>query len=530
MLNHEFSKSESALKEELGARKLVEEALSRAKESLETRLKEQCQALDNLRLELKKQATELLQMRRRIGELTNSEIALKQELDQRLQTVAQFEKAQTEMEMRLQTSVRESETARSELQEATDARLEAEAEMEQERYTGLESATAKLRLAEDLYSSLREATSRVAAFSGRLLESNLTKEQQAVVEEMQVMGKLFLPQDHLSEFSPCAVEVADPGCSEFGLLKAVELSIEPFANEAEKVNIVIASLVQQDVPARVTGCEGRLRRVLAHFIDSSIQFTKVGSVIVSVTKESETQSQVVLKFSVKGGNHDLSEEAQRQLLKACSQTGKLGPANYTALELGLAAAKKLVEMMVGGFGIDLTPTSTCLWCQLTFPKLPAIFPSVPATAGLGNLRVLVIEENEIKRSILQAQIAASGMRHAGINNGVEALSLSRQQISSGDPFKVAIISTGLQDLNGLTMVKIFKGDPVLATTRLVILYDVAKPFSDEPYRKEQVFDFLTKPIRQSELFRLLNRIASESTANEAAAEPSLIGTQPGGRS
>jgi signal transduction histidine kinase len=179
-----------------------------------------------------------------------------------------------------------------------------------------------------------------------LFESKLTKEQHAVVEAMQEMGKLFPPQDHLSEFSQCGVELADPGCSEFGLLKVVELSIEPFANEAKKENIVIASLVHQDVPALVTGCEARLRRVLAHFIDSSVQFTKVGSVIVSVTKESETQSQLVLKFSVKGGNHDLSEESQRQLLKTCSQTGELGPGNYTALELGLAAAKKLVEMMV----------------------------------------------------------------------------------------------------------------------------------------------------------------------------------------
>jgi CheY-like chemotaxis protein len=360
---------------------------------------------------------------------------------------------------------------------------------------------------------------RIIEFSRRVLDAHLTKEQQAVVEEMQVMGKLFLPHDHLSGFSPCAVEVAEPGCSEFGLLKVVELSIEPFANEAKKENIVIASLVHQDVPALVTGCEGRLRRVLSHFIGSSIQFTKAGSVIVSVTKESETQSQLVLKFSVKGGNHDLSEESQRQLLKACSQTGELGRANYTALELGLAAAKKLVEMMAGGFGIDITTTNTTLWCQLTFPKSPAFFPSASTTAELGDFRVLVIEENEIKRSILQAQITASGRRNAGLNNGVEALSLLRQQISAGDPFRVAIISTGLQDLNGLTLVKIFKGDPVLATTRVVILYDVTEAFSNEPYRKEQVFDFLTKPIRQSELFTLLNRIASESTSNEPGAEP-----------
>jgi PAS domain S-box-containing protein len=527
-----LASTQAALAAQLEQRKQTDEALRKKSVELESRIQDRTRQIDQLasqlqkEVQLRQQAADVHKQAAETWRTTQQELEseVRKQASQLTRVQDQLHKESAECQqlavLNHEFSKRES-ALKEELQQVTDARLEAQAEMEQERYTGLESAKASLRLAEDLYSSLRETTSRIAAFSCRLFESNLTEEQHAVVEEMQEMGKLFLPQDHLSEFSQCGVELADPGCSEFGLLKVVELSMEPFTTEAKKENIVIASLVHQDVPALVIGSEPRLRRVLAHFIDSSIQFTKGGSVIVSVTKESETQSQVVLRFSVKGGDHELSEESQRQLLKTCSQTRELGPANYTALELGLAAAKKLVEMMVGGFGIDITTTSTTLWCQLTFAKLTALFPSPSVTAEPGSLRVLVIEENEIKRGILQAQITASGMRNAGTNNGVEALSLLRQQIFAGDPFNVAIISTGLQDLNGLTLVKIFKGDPVLATTRLVILYHAAEAFNDAPYRKEQVFDFLTKPIRQSELLGLLNRIVSESTSNGSLAEPGL---------
>ncbi|MGH2690238.1 MAG: response regulator, partial [Actinomycetota bacterium] len=110
--------------------------------------------------------------------------------------------------------------------------------------------------------------------------------------------------------------------------------------------------------------------------------------------------------------------------------------------------------------------------------------------------------NETNRRILLHQTSRWGMRAQAVGSAREGLAALRAE-AAGRPFDVAIIDKLMPQMDGMEVAETVSGDPVLATTRLVMLTSAGIPGEVERARRAGFAGYLTKPVRESQLHACL---------------------------
>ena len=146
---------------------------------------------------------------------------------------------------------------------------------------------------------------------------------------------------------------------------------------------------------------------------------------------------------------------------------------------------------------------------------PASAPPVTANP----LRVLLVEDEPVQRRVLSAQLKKAGHEAIEAGTGEEAIELARAKAPD-----VILLDVELPGIDGYTVCRTLKADPVLAATPIVFLSAHADVESRLAGLSHGAEDFLTKPIDPRELsvrLELLTRRHRRSAASdqEPAAPP-----------
>ena len=186
--------------------------------------------------------------------------------------------------------------------------------------------------------------------------------------------------------------------------------------------------------------------------------------------------------------------------------------------MGLAISKQLVELMGGEIGVQSEPgAGSTFWFALPLEKQPEGAHQLPSTprANLRDLRVLVVDDNETNRKILHEQVASWGMKSDAAEDGQRALEMLRGAAEAGDPYDLAILDMEMPRMDGVELARRIKGDPSIASTKLVMASSAGRGKEAEEAREAGVEAYLTKPVRQSRLFEAIAIVMG--TREEAAA-------------
>ncbi|HLE84057.1 MAG TPA: ATP-binding protein, partial [Thermoanaerobaculia bacterium] len=109
--------------------------------------------------------------------------------------------------------------------------------------------------------------------------------------------------------------------------------------------------------------------------------------------------------------------------------------------LGLATAYSIVRQHGGAIRVDSTPgagTAIELYLPASRRRLtPAGRPGPPRRAGSG--RVLVMDDQDPVRSVLESMLRHLGYETVGTRDGDEAIAVYRDALDRGEPFDVVIL-------------------------------------------------------------------------------------------
>ena len=134
---------------------------------------------------------------------------------------------------------------------------------------------------------------------------------------------------------------------------------------------------------------------------------------------------------------------------------------------------------------------------------------------MAGLRILVVDDNETNRFILEEQLAGWNIEAAIAASGVEGLGLLDDAHRREVPFDIVLLDYVMPGVNGEQFARMVRGDGRFADTRIILLTS-AMDLDPEVLTAAGINVSLTKPVLPSSLLDTLANVAGDRAETQAA--------------
>jgi len=296
---------------------------------------------------------------------------------------------------------------------------------------------------------------------------------------------------------------------DFDLRVMLDDFVEMMALKVQRKGLEFLCFVSPDVPSFLTGDPGRLRQVLVNLVGNAVKFTHAGEIEVRVTPVSESDGEIVVRFSVRDTGIGIPKEKQEDLFLEFTQVDVSTTRHYGGTGLGLAISKQLAEIMGGEIGVHSKEgNGSEFWFTASLEKKPDAKPLPLPPVEVNGVRILVIDDNATNREILLTQFRAWRMRPGEAPNGETGLRLLREAAEAGDPYRIAVLDMEMPGMDGEQLGTAIRATNAFSETRLVMMTSVGRRGDARRFQEIGFSAYMTKPVRRSELFHMLSVVLS----------------------
>jgi two-component system sensor histidine kinase/response regulator len=351
-----------------------------------------------------------------------------------------------------------------------------------------------------------------------LLDTELTPAQRDYAQTVQTSADSLLSLlNDILDFSKIEAGKLALEHVHFDLLETVEDAVGLLATRAQEKGLELAYLIHHDVPTRLVGDPSRLRQVLLNLLSNAIKFTERGEVFLEVLKLSETGDRINLRCTIHDTGIGMSEAVQSKLFQTFTQADASTTRRYGGTGLGLAISRRLVEMMGGKIGAHSTPgQGSTFWFELQLPKTDAAAAVDNTHGDLAGIRVLVVDDTATNRTVARHLLEGWQMRVECTASGPEALD---KLASATEPFQMVLLDYLMPDMDGLAVARQIKTNPKLAGMHLIVLSSSHQRLAQAELASHGLSQWLVKPVKTSQLYDCLARLANRSGSRTARVQP-----------
>ncbi|HEY5970945.1 MAG TPA: ATP-binding protein [Pseudoxanthomonas sp.] len=398
---------------------------------------------------------------------------------------------------------------------------------------------AKSRFLANMSHEFRTPLNGLSGMSELLATTQLDSEQRECLSTIQASTRSMLA---------LVEDVLDISAIEAGKLK---LDIVEFSPRELVENIGMILLPQarakklsyevqigRDVPEKLRGDIRHLRQVLLNLASNAVKFTDAGKVRLEVDMASSHDQKIKLRFTITDTGIGIPASVRSRLFEAFEQADVSMSRRYGGTGLGTTIAKGLTEAMGGSIGFESTEQrGSSFWVELPFEAARVVPPTVaPAwieeeipqgseniiafsdpflrhRARVRSLQILIADDHEANRMVVQRLLQKAGHRVVCVNGGEEVL--DALSIADYDTVIVDLHMPGISGLDLLKQLRIMEAGGGPRTPVLVLSADVTP---DAITRCEQAGAraFLAKPIVATRLLDVLAEIANNGRVTTSA--------------
>ena len=363
---------------------------------------------------------------------------------------------------------------------------------------------------------IRTPMNAVIGMSGLLLDTSLDGEQRDYVNTIRDSGDALLTIiNDVLDFSKIEAGRMEIESHAFDLRECVESALDLVSARAVEKNLDLVYVFDGDVPGAIVGDVTRLRQILLNLLSNAVKFTDKGEVVLTVTSKPGPAGRADVAFAVRDTGIGLSGDGMSRLFQSFTQADSSTTRKYGGTGLGLAISKRLSELMGGHMWAEsdgLGKGSTFhVSINAALGELPAARQRefVGLQPALQGKRVLIVDDNATNRRVLELQTSKWGMSSRATESAREAL----DWVKDGEAFDLAIVDMHMPEMDGVMLARaIRERNSVLP---LVLFSSLGRR---EVGDDGNLFAaFLTKPIRQSQLFDTLVGILAHESPKAAPA-------------
>nr|WP_320193393.1 PAS domain S-box protein [uncultured Desulfobacter sp.] len=358
---------------------------------------------------------------------------------------------------------------------------------------------------------IRTPMNGVIGMTELLLDTPLSTEQLHYANTIRSSGKLLLGLiNDILDFSKIEAGKLDMETIDFDLLSQLDDFLDSMAPRAHEKDLELLCSVAQGTPTALRGDPGRLLQVLNNLTGNAIKFTETGEILIKVSVVKDNEKECRIRIVVSDTGIGIPEDKLALLFDKFSQVDASTTRRYGGTGLGLAIAKQLVELMDGDIGVTSHKGhGSRFWFTVKLEKRKdRESDQQPVPVDLQGLRILVVDDNATNRDILTTQLMAWGMRPEQSPNGPQALVELKKAFDAKDPYTLAAIDMQMPDMDGETLGRTIKDDPMLAPIHLIMLTPMGRGGDAGRFEQADFDAYANKPIRQRDFLSILVKVVS----------------------
>lgn len=372
------------------------------------------------------------------------------------------------------------DTARQKAEEASQMKSEFLANMSHEIRTPMNAVLGGLQMINVETLDDKSKLMRVNALSSA--RSLLT-----IINDILDYSKIEDKKLHLEKQPFSAIEV----------LESVKFDVDRIVSNK---GIQLISHIEEGFSDGWLGDIVRVKQTLLNLVSNAVKFTDKGSVTVNIY-EAQYNNDKSLGFDVIDTGIGMSAEAQSRLFERFSQADNSTTRRFGGSGLGMAITLNLIKMMGGTIDVKSekgrgTSISVILPLAKTDKTAYKTEYKAPVTPRLNNKKILIAEDNEINKVVIEALLESTEATLKIVENGKLAVAAAEK-----DEFDLILLDIQMPEMDGIEAIKHIRHfnshTPIIAVTANVMVEDVSS------YINLGFTAHVAKPIDKNHLYELL---------------------------
>jgi signal transduction histidine kinase/DNA-binding response OmpR family regulator/HPt (histidine-containing phosphotransfer) domain-containing protein len=310
----------------------------------------------------------------------------------------------------------------------------------------------------------------------------------------------------------------------FSVREVLGDTLQTLALRANEKGLELTLHIPPEVPEWLVGDPLRLRQVLVNLVGNAIKFTETAEVAVALSR-TESESGAGILFEVRDTGIGISEAQQRKIFEAFSQADSSTTRRFGGTGLGLSIAGQIVRMMGGELAVRSTPgQGSTFHFTATFAVADAPEPvALPAELFAGR-RVLVVDDNETNRRILEEMLRNWGMHVHSTVSGADALAYLDRAQNTPEAAEIVLLDVMMPEMDGLEVAARIRQRPAMEELSIVLLTSAGRPDAEELREHLSVSQVLLKPAKQSKLLEAVASALGHSSSPAPVRAESVTGS------
>ena len=317
-----------------------------------------------------------------------------------------------------------------------------------------------------------------------------------------------------------------------------------FAEVATRKNLRIETDCSAPAGQRYQGDPNRLRQMLSNLVGNAVKFTDQGHIRIEARELERSGQNAVLEFAVFDTGIGISKDKQSLLFQRFSQADGSTTRQYGGSGLGLSIVKSLARLMGGDAGVDSeSGKGSHFWFRARAGLVTAGEDSRHArrvSTEQGSQakthlklsgRVLVVEDNQTNRKVIEFTLAKYGLGVISAEDGLQGVNAIIQGVEPD----LVLMDIQMPVMDGYAATRqIRQWESDNRRSRVPIIALTADAYEEDRQRclAAGMDDFLAKPVDINELHRALSKWMDRdhdlADKHSLAAESAAAATPDGG--
>ena len=285
--------------------------------------------------------------------------------------------------------------------------------------------------------------------------------------------------------------------------------------------------INEKLPSWLYGDEVRIRQIINNFLSNAVKYTKEGNITFELDFEEKTDEQILLVITVRDTGIGIKEEDLGKLFESFTRIEEKRNRNIEGTGLGLNLTKNLVNLMGGEVFAESTyGKGSCFTAKIPqkiadakpmgdFGKRYQQYLSTSDDDKLSFLapdaKILVVDDVTMNLKVVEGLLKATKIQIDTAVSGSECLECVKTT-----PYQMIFLDHMMPEMDGLETLEYMKNlaDNPNAQTPVIMLTANAIVGAKEEYIEAGFTDYLTKPIRETELLEMILKYLPEELVCE----------------